>query len=351
MAWTVDGLEYSTRKKLTIDNTKIDAALADFPVLVKLTDARFDWAKSNADGFDVRFTSSDGETLLKYERERHDGADYAEYWVKIPTVASASDTDFYIYYRTTDTADGADPTNVWDASFQGVWHMNQAVNAAQEDSTTNNRDLTVNGTTPTQVDAKIGKGIHLPGVNEYLSRASGDIGIANAWTIEMLFLMDANFGVTNGLFYAKAADSKNRIQLYGSATYNFEQRIWYSGGQGGYDYYNSNPAFVKDNWYHLAVTWDGTNFLGYQNGGAISFTTSGSAGTMANANRAISFMSLLAEGYYQHGVIDESRISSTNRTAAWVKASYNSEFDSLLTYGAEETPAVGVRRAAFMKFF
>ena len=61
---------WTYRKKITINHTKIDSDLTDFPVLVKLTSANFDFSKANADGFDIRFTSDDGTTLLKFERER-----------------------------------------------------------------------------------------------------------------------------------------------------------------------------------------------------------------------------------------------------------------------------------------
>jgi len=81
MAW-LTGWTY--RKKITIDETKVDADLTDFPVLVKLTSTNFDFSKARSDGYDIRFTSSDGTTLLKYERERHDATNQvAEYWVKI----------------------------------------------------------------------------------------------------------------------------------------------------------------------------------------------------------------------------------------------------------------------------
>jgi hypothetical protein len=40
------------------------------------------------------------------------------------------------------------------------------------------------------------------------------------------------------------------------------------------------------------------------------------------------------------GVEDEVRISDTNRSAAWLKATYNSLWDTLLTYSAEETKTV-----------
>ena len=109
---------WAKRIKITIDQTDIDANLTDFPVLVKLTSSNFDFSKARSDGFDVRFCSSDGTTLLAFERERHDSTNsLAEYWVKIPSISSSTDTDFYIYYGKSDAADGADPTAVWDANF------------------------------------------------------------------------------------------------------------------------------------------------------------------------------------------------------------------------------------------
>ena len=57
--------------KITIDNTKIDTALTDFPVLVALDAGNFNFAHAQADGDDIRFTTADNVTLLKYEREYH----------------------------------------------------------------------------------------------------------------------------------------------------------------------------------------------------------------------------------------------------------------------------------------
>ena len=146
MAW-LSG--YSHRRKITIDNTKVDSTLTDFPVLVKLTSANFDFSQANSDGFDVRFCSNDGETLLKYERERHDSAnELAEYWVKVPSVSDSADTYIYLYYRTEDTADGADGENVWDSNHKAVHHLKDATTSTVLDSTSNNNDGTKKGCLP-----------------------------------------------------------------------------------------------------------------------------------------------------------------------------------------------------------
>ena len=75
---------YSYRRKITIQNEQIDSDLADFPLLVsipsdiasKMIDTEFD---------DIRFTKSDGQTPLPYEKETM-SASGGKYWVKIPNI-------------------------------------------------------------------------------------------------------------------------------------------------------------------------------------------------------------------------------------------------------------------------
>lgn len=64
---------WTYRQKITIDQTKIDATLTNFPVLVKLTESNFDFSHlTYQTAEDIRFTASDGTTLLDFEREFHD---------------------------------------------------------------------------------------------------------------------------------------------------------------------------------------------------------------------------------------------------------------------------------------
>lgn len=76
MAW-LPGWSY--RKKLTVDHSKVDSDCSDFPVKVILGGDNFDFAKARPDGYDIRFTASDGETLLKHEREIHTVVDWGKF--------------------------------------------------------------------------------------------------------------------------------------------------------------------------------------------------------------------------------------------------------------------------------
>lgn len=66
MAW-LSGWNY--RQKLTIDHTLIDADCTNFPVKVIVPSSNELFNKAKADGSDVRFTASDGATLLDFEQE------------------------------------------------------------------------------------------------------------------------------------------------------------------------------------------------------------------------------------------------------------------------------------------
>ena len=95
---------YTKRKKITIDHTKVDAT-TDIKVRVALTSGNFTWADTTDTGFDIQFTSSDGTTLLNFDRDYHDKPNsVAEYHVSVPSASSTVDTDFYMYFKSNTTS-------------------------------------------------------------------------------------------------------------------------------------------------------------------------------------------------------------------------------------------------------
>jgi len=319
--WTVDGLDYTTRKKLTIDHDKIDDTLTDLPVLVKLTDANFDFDKDNDDGFDIRFTEDDGETLLKFERERHTDPT-AEYWVKVGSVSSSSDTDFYIYYSTTDTADGADPTNVWDANYKGVWHLKEDPSGAApqaQDSTSNERHATSQNMEGEDLqNAVIGEGWYFDGTNEGATFTSASLGTQHTgefWLRRPVAGYDIIIGDSQYYYIANCTTTN----------------IYYRIGSG--TFVVTSHGMTVDVWYHWAVTRSGTTVKFYRDG--IQRGTTKTLGL--NDPLAVSRIASGGGEDRLQGTLDEVRICDDARTAAEIKADYNSGNDSLLTYGTEES--------------
>jgi hypothetical protein len=340
MAWTVDGLSYTTRKKLTVDQTKIDTAdLTDFPCLVKLSAANFDFSHANADGFDIRFTAANGSTLLKYERERHDNAnELAEYWVKIPTVEYDADTDFYMYYRTTDTADGADAANVWDSSYLGVYHLydDDTGTTIVDSKATNNLTKKANAE-PSQDDGLEYKGQHYDGSDDVITHATLFDTFPSAFMIEGWVKFDVTFNsssTTEKGFWRKY----NLIGgPWGYAYVSFQQldgRIQYQiYTDATYQCFTTTASWTAGTWYHIAFKGGSGGMEIWVNG--VSEDTD--ASTVMPGNGTNSDMMVGNVNTAFDGVIDEFRISNSARTSGYVKASYNSGANTLLTYGAEDS--------------
>jgi len=332
---------YTTRRELTFDHTLVDGDLSDFPVLVKLTTSDFDFSKTTISGFDIRFTSDDGTTLLKYERERHDSTNsLAEYWVKIPTVSSGVDTNFYIYYRTEDTADGADPTNVWDSNYKGVWHLNQDPSGAapQElDSTVNNNDGTSNGamTSTDLVEGKVDGALDFDGSDDYIEVPDDtSLDITGVFTITGWFYVQGDgSGDYPDSAVSKWWDGTTRaLNFVVSPTQT--SFTWRVSGDAE-DSSLSASLTLNDGFHFISIIHNGTDAYLYVDAVQKDTLTAGSVDTN-DANLRIGAYNHTSSNGYFDGIVDEVRILDIDRSPAYIKASYNSENDSLLTYGSEE---------------
>ena len=73
--------------------------------------------------------------------------------------------------------------------------------------------------------------------------------------------------------------------------------------------------------------------------------TAGNPGGLANVSEHLGIGARYNGGSpanFIDGEIDEARMSDTNRSDAWIKATYHSGNDNLNSYGAEETIAGGI---------
>jgi hypothetical protein len=120
-------------KTVTVDHTKVLADLSSFPVLVSIAGDTSLGARCRADGYDVVFTDSTGETLLNFERESFaitGGACTAVFWVKTD-LSSGSDTVIRMYYGNASQTTDPQTTNggTWDEGgtghYKGVYHLSE----------------------------------------------------------------------------------------------------------------------------------------------------------------------------------------------------------------------------------
>jgi len=352
MAW-LSG--WDKRIKLTVDASKIDADLTWFPVTVILSsthgDCVFDELTADANRFKIAFTKADGTTELYGEIEKWDDTNESaiihvsrDGWVIDDTV----NTDFYMYFD----IDHADNTtfigdinstpgaNVFDSHAKAVYHQVDATTSTIKDSTSNNNDGTKKGTNePVEAVGKVGQGQDFDGSDDYIAcGTNSSLDVTTILTISACVSSDtaqlslvagktdpADAGYDQWNYAFRLGADNKAILIVGNKT----ATTW--------DYALSTSALIaQDGFYHIVVTWDGTTARFYVNG-------------TESSNHALSFTSMASSGVFRmgreqsvsqwafDGDIDELHFSnSVARSAAWIKATYNSLWDTLLTYGDEE---------------
>lgn len=339
---------YTRRKKLTIRSTQIDEALTGFPVLVAFNDDAQIGASARSDGYDLRFTSADGTTLLPYERRSFTasgGLASGLFWVRVPTLAADADTVLYLYYGDSAASDVSSPSTTWGATeYRGVWHLDGNV----LDSSGNGYHGTNHGTV--DGDGKIGRGRTfddtLPAYVDV-----GNAGIAGSLTILAWFRTDRQCVAAN-------SDDQTIVgkALWGGDTsgdYILKLTTISSAMKLGFWRYASTRylsladtrTISTNTWYRVGVTYDGTTQLGkiYLNGVAGASNTLG--GTMAaNAHATLLGMQEINGHLPFSGELDEISIAYTARSAAWLKFDYYNQTssDNEITWGNEQTQTEGV---------
>jgi len=353
--------------KLTIQNGKIDDTLSYFPVLVTETtlpqgnDEIFDADGSHPaqnGGGDIRFSSDAAGSsqlaceIVTFTTDNTPANGKAEIWVKVPSIASGTDTDIYIWWETAgsdsqpaeDAAYGKE--DVWDDGgndyFKMVQHLNEdpTPNGAQAiDSTQYDNDGTSTGTMATEdlvtgafAGGTQGKGWDFDGSDDIVDIAAIDFAqplTMSAWANTPTVEVDRQNIL--GRYYAGY-----RIEVsYDNARWNI-----FTTPSGNHIKTESDVISV-DTWYYLALTYDGSTYRWYRDGSEVDNAALDEA--LDRTNSAWQIGAAGNSNYPFSGIIDEVRISNAARAAAWIKAEYENQNDpnAFIVEGTPEA-AVGI---------
>ncbi|MEI8230508.1 MAG: DUF2341 domain-containing protein, partial [Candidatus Peregrinibacteria bacterium] len=315
VAWAASLNGFSTRRQLTVANSS-GADLTDFPLLVKLTAL----TGLKSDGTDIRFATGTG-MVLPYEREEFhttSSSGSGIFWVKVPTIknqgtGNGSGATIYLYYGSGSAVDGANRTQVWDSNFKGVWHLSGSTLSAM-DSTSNANNGTNNGVTATT-------GI-VDGAGSF--NGATYIGIPDNSTLHLpgqfsvnLFIFPTGFSSNRALYATTQGDNgvgDFKILLDSSGNVRFLEEPYQVWGIIG------SHALSLNAWNNVWLVRNGNNLITlYING-----INSGSM--TSTQNYSATYTHLIGGGesqdLYALGRIDETRISSVARSAAWIKMEY-----------------------------
>ena len=337
-------------------------ALADFPVLVKLSEglAGFRYADfARNDGFDLCFTDANGK-LLAHEIDTWNTNGVSSVWVKIPSLTAS--TTIKAHYGCVKPI-VPKVESVWDSDYVGVWHLGEQ-KLPLADSTGASRDITsadgsgigygVAGIAGGAVDFGATGAGRCVNADDHANLDGFQKMTIEAWTYQASRPTgsDKNTGI---LGKRNSASSQASYYLYDNG--DAQQTSFYVSSSGSSSQAAGNLVPTALNvWNHQVHTFDGSqsanNAKGYLNG---EYKSSGTA----NVSQIFAGSAELHIGSFQSGDtrnfpgrIDEVRISKCVRSADWIKATHdtiaNAAFATYAVDGIvpEEPPAPQVVSAS-----
>jgi biopolymer transport protein ExbB len=321
------------RKPITILASKIEApgdlgALADFPVLIALTDLELAAATQLPD---MAFTTSDATTLLDYEIESYDPAlGKLTAWVRIPSLSETDDTEIYLYYGNP-AGLPSDGDAVWTGGYQAVWHLSQdpGPGGAGEirDATAGNHDGTASGgmDPADSTDAQIGKGLRFDGTADFINLATLDVG--NAFTISVWLNLDADSTAVIKTLVANSQSNFNRDgwRFFVNTSGTADRKVLFETGDGtnGSSLETAIDAVSAGSWTQVVAVIDRGNGSGkiFVNGVDATVNPGVQSDFLTNSDLEIARMEANGAVPFD-GILDEVSIASTLRPPEWITTAY-----------------------------
>lgn len=358
------------RVTVTVNNAQVDADLTNYPVYVDLSTLPAGFHTNvKSDGSDIRVTAGDGTTELPREVVIYDGAtDTGELHFKASSVASATDTEFYIYYGNAGASDYAradtyGTENVWNSSYRAVYHLQEDGNTTSGgylDSTANDRHSTgVALTNASDVTGKLGRSQDFNGSSQYISMVAGTLSLASATTeisMQAWINSDSTGDKNDPIISGRSSTNDPPIMTLGlgydgadNADTGFAAYIIRDNGGAGLAHSHDNTNLSTDTWNMIHFTRNSSKGkVLYVNGvsevsgtDALTSGITSSIDAIGAERRWIQDAFATASRRYFDGEIDEVRVYSGALTAAWVDAEYSNHNTptTFYTVGSQETPS------------
>lgn len=205
------------------------------------------------------------------------------------------------------------------------------------DSTSNNNDGTKKAVNePIEATGKVGQGQDFAGDDDYISAAdSATFDFAAGFTLESIADPDATdaYGRTISRYDITSEDGYFMGQYTtGSGVWFFQNTV--GGVSSALIVSNAAPSGAFQ---HVVGVRAADGVMNIYVDGAVQTDTDTNAGAMDSDGDLYLGVSYDGSANPFAGIMDEVRISGSTRSAAWIKGTYNSLWDTLLTYGSEET--------------
>ena len=316
----------------------------------------------SANGDDIIFRKSDGQTGLYHEIETHDAINGKLWvWVRYPSLSKAADTTIYMYYGNACIAGptaNADADEVWDAHYKGVWHLKENGSGTADefvDSSGNSSDGQGEGTVPNFVTAgKISISQYFDG-GARINFGSGNLDQLAPMTFTTWIKPDTYPSNGMRIFEKRTsgdAESKNFYITSDTEQVPYHHFRWVQITSGAQYSKINDTVMTEGEWYHVALTWDGTlddrsnDCHIYINGVKSDDGGSDAPGetTLSEANGNFYLGDRPNGDRSFEGWMDEARYSNKVLADDWIMSEFNNQDDAapgtgnfIKSLGSQET--------------
>ena len=295
----------------------------------------------------IHAVSTDGINWTDHQMVLNIGSEgvYDTTHVSMPFVVKESDYSYKMWYSGYDSSNvwrilysSYWDVGVWNKNFVGVWHMAQDPSiggACILDSTSYINHGTPAGTMLTEdlVDGKAGKALDFDGGDDNINIGTPtNLNFGTGYfTLDFVIKPDSigsnqriidkqsNTAPYVGIYYAQ-------INAAGTVKF-FVRDVSYS--TGGVE---SISTLVSGTYYQVSCVYDSTGSKVYIDN-ALNNSNLTTVGDIDNRNQDFVIGEYFYDGIWQFGgIIDEVRVSNTDRPAEWLKATYYSNWNILITF-------------------
>jgi hypothetical protein len=330
---------WQARKSITIDGSKVTGSHSSFPLLVSLTDADLA-ASAQAGGNDLLFTASDGTTKLDHEIENFTASTgYLTAWVRIPTLASGTNTVIYLYYGNASVGSQQNVNAVWDANYKGVWHL-------KENTGVNVADSTANANTGTPRNSSLQIPGQIDGSLNFSKALYQHVTIPDAASLDFWGDM-----TVSGWMRTSTTDTQSRLIAAKWRSGGSYRRNYWLGKLYGYgnhflqfqvdasSAYILGPWNLADNsWHYVVGVANVSNLKLYLYVDGTQINNTAYDGSSVNGQEDFNIGKSPDDGFQLwNGQLDEVRVSGNSRSATWIATEYANQASPSTFYSVGST--------------
>lgn len=258
---------WTKRKRVTVTNSD---PVSYANAVVKLT-VTHEAGDMQSDFDDLRFTSADGTTLISHFRETYTADTQAVVWVKIPLLATSTDTDIYMYYKNGGASDASsESTFIFMDTFE---------DGSLSEYSGAKTDFTISGSSAYERTNRLVAVDPNNGKTTLGGMYNNNVTVQQGETLRILKYIDMTTGSADEICTEFGTQSQTQnyavcLELFGTDRLSLAKNVLYRDTTG--TVLASTTVTYTTGWYEIEVDWHlgGYTYVTLSQNGTVVATTS-----------------------------------------------------------------------------